>query len=338
MRGKKVPANYERVIILKNLIKAMSALCMAVILAGCNSNAPISQSTSALTESTPAESAPTENESAPVSSESTPDESTPEEDPDSTGQTAQSGGVAEKFRAPDKKTPDLSGATVATPDGQSISVSEMTEDNWMYVSTDDYVYLAVPQGVSYNSAENADIYDENAYSFSGAPDSITYEYKKYKVGDEICGLTVTYANTTFSMDLAGTYPDYFNGGSAQFEGELTLTGYCSIAPEDDGYTSKHDILFVPDAESCKIPIMNYPHGSEDSRLFRAMTGDFAWLTEYGAAITLGSADEHKELDFSAFPEDGTFIKAKVTINDIMVRDELNFTRNTKANIVDIEVL
>ncbi len=337
---------------MKKLVKVISALCMAAVLAGCNGNTSqsdptISQNTPAATDSTttpaptestpaPTESTPTltENESAPVSEEGVPSES---RDSAEQTQAAQPSGIAAKLEGPDKEVPDLSGADIVTADGQRISASEMTENNWLYLSTD-YVYLAVPQGVSYNSTENADIYNEDTYSFSGAPESTTYEYKKYKVGDEICGLTVSYANASFFSDLLNTYPNGFNGGSAQFEGELTLTGYCSVAPEDDGYTTKHDILFVPDADNCKIPVMNYPHGSEDSRLFRAMAGDFAWITEYGAAITLGNADEHKELDFSAFPEDGTFIKVKVTINDIHMRDELNFTRSTAANIVDFETM
>ncbi len=324
---------------MKKLIKAMSAmLCMMAVLAGCNGNA--SQSDSTISESTPmtTESTPTQTESAPAATESTPSES-PEDVPSSVEQTqaAQPSGIAAKLEGPDKEVPDLSGADIVTADGQSISASEMTEDNWLYISTD-YVYLAIPQGVSYNSTENADIYNENTYSFSEAPENITYEYKKYKVGDEICGLTVSYARASFLSELFNTYPNYFNGGDAQFEGELTLTGYCSIAPEDDGYTAKNDILFVPDADSCKIPVMNYPHGNKDSRLFKAATGNFSWQNEYGAAITLGNANEYKELDLSAFPEDGTFIKVKVTVNNIHVRDEWNFTKNTGASIVDLEIM
>ncbi len=57
-------------------------------------------------------------------------------------------GIAAQFETPDGDAPDLSNADVDT----NLNISELTSGNWHYVICHDSVYLAVPLGISYNSA------------------------------------------------------------------------------------------------------------------------------------------------------------------------------------------
>lgn len=58
-----------------------------------------------------------------------------------------------------------------------LALSELTEDNWNYVSAD-WVYLAEPKGISYNSIDSADIFDEAKKSFKDAPQSVNRQHKE----------------------------------------------------------------------------------------------------------------------------------------------------------------
>ncbi len=74
-------------------------------------------------------------------------------------------------------TPDLSKAQVTGKNDTELALSELTEDNWNYVSAD-WVYLSEPKGISYNSIDSADIFDEAKKSFKDAPQSVNHQYKE----------------------------------------------------------------------------------------------------------------------------------------------------------------
>ena len=214
----------------------------------------------------------------------------------------------------------------------------MTENNWFDVTCSDYVYLAEPLGIYCDSVKNADIYDEKEMKFTGAPETVSYKYKKYKVGDSFGELKLTEARTSFCPDWSFRYPAYFNGGSASLEGTLTLTGKCRLAPETEGYVTARDIMFVPDANSCKLPIMEYSMDENGNDvLYTGMNNGVCWLSEYPSGIGLGNAD-YSDFDFSEFPEDGSFVDVQVTIDDISFRNELNFAKSIFARLVDIKLV
>ena len=103
--------------------------------------------------------------------------------------------ITAMFEAPNGDKVDLTNAIVDGINGD-MSLSEINADNWICV-TCDYVYLAEPLGIYYNSVDNADIFDENECIFAGAPDTAAYQYKKYKVGDMFGDLKLVGASTSF---------------------------------------------------------------------------------------------------------------------------------------------
>ncbi len=124
-------------------------------------------------------------------------------------------------------------------------------------------------------------------------------------------------------------------------GELTLTGICRIAAEDD-YDSgiyTHDILFIPDSDSCKLPIMNYSQDeSGNEKLNFGTYNDVSWYSEYGQAIRLGNSDDYSELNLDILPEDGSFIEVKVAADNVFIRNENNLTWDYQAHITEIEAV
>jgi len=246
--------------------------------------------------------------------------------------------ITAQFETPNGEPVDLTNAVVSAYAGGEIALSDMTDNNWAHV-TCDYVYLAEPLGIYYDSVKNADIFNENEMTFTGTPETVSYKYKKYKVGDSFGELKVTKARTSFCQQLFDCKPKYFNGGSVSFEGTLTLTGKCYISPEDDVYVLKRDIKFFPDADSRKLPVMEYPSGENgNSTLHMHRNNTVCLLSEYPTGIALGNAGDYQDLDFSEFPEDGSLVDVQVTIDSISLRNELNFTKSFAAKLVDIKLV
>lgn len=244
--------------------------------------------------------------------------------------------ITAQFEIPFGEPVDLTNAVVSGIDGE-IPFSEMTADNWLSV-TCDYVYLAEPLGIAYNSDSDAGIFNEDELTFEGAPKSVAHTYKKYRIGDTVCGLTLTYAYTTFIPDLTFASPKYFNGGAAYFDGQLTLTGKCRLSPEDEIYITKRDIQFIPDADSSILPIMNYLTDEKGNEPLRwGIAPGLTWCGEYYTTISLGNADDYSNFDFSDFPDDGTFINVKVTVDHVMLRNEYSKMVVFSAKILELEV-
>lgn len=245
--------------------------------------------------------------------------------------------VANQFETPWGGALDLSEAKAFGPDGE-LSLNDLTEDNWNYVSCN-YVYLAVPSGIAYNSEDNADVFDENNTVFTDAPEKVKHEYKRYYPGDIVCGLTIKNCSTTFCPETALESPKYFNGGKVFFEGELTLTGKLRLAPEDDIYIRTRDLQFVPNKDSCLIPIMNYDLQDNEGcePLNYSMENGVVFLGEYSLYIALGNVDEYEEINFSGFPGNGDWVDVKITISDIALMNEFTLNKSYSGTITRLEM-
>ncbi len=232
--------------------------------------------------------------------------------------------------------------TSFSPMEDGTALSELNADNWFSIECDGFAYLAEPTGISMNSVQNTDIYDTENWSFKDEPERSPAKYKRAYVGEEFMGLKVTGASCVFNLNNSGLEADekYFAGCDVAFEGELTMTGYACMAPEDDGYTVKHDISFVPDNESCLLPVMLFQISEKGiySPVYKCGTADFAWRNEYPGTVNAGNADYegYKDLDFGFFPEDGSYVPVKITINNITMRSYPDFISTIEAQIVDIE--
>lgn len=195
-----------------------------------------------------------------------------------------------------------------------------------------FTYLAEPTGICFNSRDNGDIFNADELTFDGVPQNAPSEYKRYDIGDAICGMTLTAANTAFSY--GGVDSCY-----AELEGSVTMTGYVSIAPEDEYGIDEGDIFFVPCPGSDLLPVVNFRYEGAGvvNPLFVAMSEDFARVNEYSGSITLGNI-HRTDLDLSGIPADYSFsAKARVTVDKVSLFCT-GYSCDTVCNLADIELL
>lgn len=252
------------------------------------------------------------------------------------------------------------------PDGVKVDKSELTsiqygfdddgnEDKtkWICASSDHLAYYSEPQGFSYNSVDNIDIFDIENFFFITKEPTIT-EYKRCAVGDKLGDLTVSYVSSMFGTVNADvifvTSPDtevqgrelgipevFFMGSDISFEGSVDMTGYIFICPEDEGYDARGDIFFTPDAESCVLPVVNFSFNPDKGIYTRSNTmthdGEFFFMSDY-PSIYAGNIF-NSELDFDDYPI-GESIKVKLTADNISMRSNVDWITQTQFVITDIE--
>lgn len=252
------------------------------------------------------------------------------------------------------------------PDGEKVdkykitSISHGYDDDgnpdktkWLNAMCDGFAYYSEPNAYSFNSADNAELVDEENWRFNVDEPPVP-EYKRCEVGDVICGLKVTFASTIFGTSNADTnfvlsgesivlgrelgIPEiFFLGSSVSFEGSLELTGHIFICPEDEGYDARGDIFFVPDKGSCLLPVVNFTFDNEKGICSRGFMithgGDFFYLSEY-PNIYAGNIFSN-ELDFSDYPI-GEAIKVRLTAKDITMSSQVDWVTQTRFVITDIE--
>lgn len=195
-----------------------------------------------------------------------------------------------------------------------------------------FTYLAEPTGICLNSRDNSDIFNADELTFEGAPQNAPSEYKRYNIGDTICGLTLTDAGTNF----------YYGGVEscwAELEGSVTMTGYVTIAPEDDYGIDEGDIFFVPCPDNDLLPVINFRYEGVRliNPLYVAMSGDFARLNEYSGDITIGNI-HRTDLDLSGVPADYSYsVKATVTVDKVNLSCE-GFSCYIVCNMTDFEIV
>ena len=268
--------------------------------------------------------------------------------------TSTSGSSDESSEIPDENQTKLVGLA-----GDRISKSEITQafnadgsteysdESFQSVLCDGFVYLAEPTIDSLNSVDNADIFDSETMTFAGMSADKIKNYRRVNVGDTISGLTVTAAQSNFAVDsmdgfdknaLSEKFPEiYFNAGSCEFSGELTITGYACVIPEDEYGIESGTILIVPSGK-CPLPVMGYASDEESGIYHRAnigMHGDFIWAGEYGQ-INIGNINS-VSADVSMLPTDGTFVKVTVTLDSIKMSGGVNFNNIATAEIVEMNL-
>lgn len=225
--------------------------------------------------------------------------------------------------------------------------SEYSDDQFQTAVCNGFVYLAEPTLNNPNNIDNADTFDADTMTFAGMPADKLKNYKRVNVGDTISGLTVTAAQSNFSADsldgfdkntLSEKFPEiYFSAANCELNGELKMTGYACVIPEDDYGIESGTILLVPSGE-CPLPVMGYASDEESGIYHRAnvgMRGDFIWAGEYGQ-INIGNINS-VSADVSALPTDGTFVKVTVTLDSIKLSGGVNFNNIATAEIVKIDL-
>lgn len=328
------------------------AVACAVLLTACSDSKPLD---------TPQESTAADtNQDTAANSEETGGEE--ETDPEATEPT-----VAEEDTATEDTTTEDTTETTEEitldradypdnlygPNGDKISPDEITEisihsleEGWTYAKCDGFTYLAEPTGISYNIAENADLYDSENNVFLGSPEESPAVFKRYSVGDSICGLTVKSAEARFS-ELYGFGKIHrdgcFTGSEVTFEGSLELTGYLVILTEDEyavGFVG--DIIFIPDNESQILPIMNYTNVSEEKGVCSNRlkwcynAGGFIFKSEYPFA-ECGNIGSYNSALFAAV-EHNVPTRVKITVDEISMSSNIDWFSNLYMRIEDIDII
>lgn len=236
------------------------------------------------------------------------------------------------------------------PGMDKIAADEITEIStysdyaWTNAKCDGFVYLAEPTGVSFNIDENAELYDNENFTFIGAPEISEAEYKRYYVGDSICGLTVKSASAEFYVHSYYSHPEgYFFLGAATFDGSLEMTGYLVILTDDEyAVGGVGDIIFIPDNESQILPVLNYNRCSEENGVYSncishiTIAGGFTYQSEYPFGCC-GNISEYDSALFAAV-EHNTPTRVKVTVDDISMSSAVEWFANLNMRITDLEVL
>ena len=268
--------------------------------------------------------------------------------------------------APDKHTGEptilrgLAGDIIYTDEIVSVFTNEVDnggaelyDEDFLAVNCKDFIYLSEPSGLCYNDRDNADIYNAKEMSFTGAPDEPLKSYTRVNVGESFCGLTLRSASTNFQnrQDMIFFMNDgsqktgaelgfpeiYFAGGECTFDGQLTLDGYACAVVEDVYGIAAGDIIFVP-SSGCTLPVMSYRFDTDIGVCHKPATASnfgMVWRSEYGN-IYLGST-ETAAADISCLPDDGSFAKVRVTVENINMRSGVEFMDLIFADIVDIEL-
>lgn len=338
---------------MKKRIITLTIAC-AMLLTACTTNGEEPVTTTApqeTTSTTAQDTAPTttenteEEESTSGEDETSADEESGSEDTVDTENTEEATDDFWKEVAKEDYPDDLYG-----PGMDKVSADEITEIStygdyvWTEAKCDGFVYLAEPTGVSFNIDENAELYDNENFTFIGAPEVSAAEYKKYYVGDSICGLTVKSALSNFSVHSNYSHPEsYFFRGEVFFDGSLEMTGYLVILTDDEyAVGGVGDIIFIPDNESQILPVLNYNRLSEENGVYSScishctIAGGFAYQSEYPFGCC-GNISEYDSALFAAV-EHNTPTRVKVTVDEISMSSTVEWFANLNMRITDLEVL
>lgn len=285
---------------------------------------------------TPAENNPNNT----VKTESSTDSGTGE---NSTEPTTEPGFVSDRSQYPTDLY-GLGGDPISADDiAELYKYSE--ENPWDNATCNGFVYLAEPTGINYNSIDNADIYNDNdePVSFEGSESESPAKYKKYKVGDEICGLTIEAASISFkynASETATSIDKHFLSGSVTFIGEKQLSGYIIILNDDEyNIGGEGDIIFIPDNDSQTLPVINYNAFSDSDGVYSnalnnvSVVGGFAYKNEY-TCLNCGNMSEYNSSWFSD-AEVNKPLKASVTIGDISMSSSVAWRISANVNIKSV---
>ena len=347
-------------------IKIITALLLAVSLCGCADKNGSSQgddsavsvpnslgtgvdsaAQSSAADSDTVNSAP--ESSAGESSADSPAVSEPAVTPPSDDETFLVGLAGDRIRAADI-------TTVITSDGGDCSPEELTEERFSAVLCSGFAYVSEPSLTARNDRDNVDVYDSANMEFTDTSSAPLKNYKRLNVGDTICGLTLREAEVNFARGSEqavfemsdgsqktgaelGIPEIYFTHCSAKFDGEIEMTGYISCSAENVYNVAVGDILFVPCDGEGNFPVMSYRLNGDDGFFHSLQTysvSDLTWQNEFGY-LYLGNA-ANTSADISDLPDDGTFIKARVTVDNFEMNCGVNFVNIVKAEIVDVEAL
>ncbi len=161
-----------------------------------------------------------------------------------------------------------------------------------------------------------EVFDVN--SFEG---KCSTEYKRIKVGDIFGSLTVKNAYTLFTdqywyeNDFSDVPGAYLSDCFIEFDGEVEMTGYVEVTPEETLYGSGGDMRFYPDGDSSVIlPGLDYFQNEKTGEKCHFSSVSYAGF--FGDSwFNIGNMYE-VECDTSGLHPGDSFVKVKITLDNI----------------------
>lgn len=202
-----------------------------------------------------------------------------------------------------------------------------------------FQYFKEPRGEAYSSFNNPEMF--NGAEFKNELPENKNAWKRINVGDEICGLTLKSATSTFNnynkdnFDKYQTYytcdvPDFSQ--FAEFDGSITLTGYLNSSNRNSYEPDGGELRLTPTEN--KLPIM------PASMMYKIEPETYMVAKSYGGGelytvneINLIGLDNPSELDLDCIGI-GDTAYVRVTISNI----KYLVAQTVTADLVDIEVL
>ncbi len=224
-------------------------------------------------------------------------------------------------------------------ENQEISPESMTEENFFKAATNS-AYYALPLYQCLTNRENE--YDEADLLFKDAPQGSQSDFIKVKKGDTIFGMTVAEASSEFNLNSPVT--GVVVSTCLILEGEIMLSGYARVIPDDEYGVAVGDIIFLP-VGNVRLPVVRFDGCNKDGVIMRR-TGDvyimdggsaedsITFTNEFTDRFTLGNINS-TTADISVIPTDGSFIKVNVTISNIVMKSSADWLTQISADIVSI---
>ena len=205
-------------------------------------------------------------------------------------------------------------------DWEEIPPTGLTTENFNRVDVEG-AYVMMPTGCR-TVNDHADVFDSENNVFTDLLPEHKTEFIRVKAGDEICGFKVRSASSTFKSTYAKNYIEadpraYFSYDSIELDGEIELTGYLCVIVGSRTFWEDGDIRFVPADREVNLPVIDYEFAPDEG--FYHSVGEhippegepLRFTNEYGA-IKLDPSN----VDTSSIPDEGSWVKARVTLNNI----------------------
>ena len=220
-----------------------------------------------------------------------------------------------------------------TPDGTEVKLTEASSQMGDIVLCFDFAYIRYALPIYSDTVIDPGLYDFENFKFRDDVDA-ELEQKPFKVvvGDVLDnGMTVTEVN--YAVARWDTVHAFEN--DVWMEGECELEGILYRAPEDDYMIAKDEVLFWPNPTDGALPALYEPYFCF-ARYGVDLHDEFAFMND-GGQYSLGDVHE-MDVDIADWFEDTTYVRAKVTLDGIHMRNSENFGSQYWSTLKSAEIL
>ena len=214
-----------------------------------------------------------------------------------------------------------------TPDGKEIPLTDATSNMWDSLVFD-FAYMRYATPVYSDTVSNPELYDFENFEFTvdeyAEVEAVPFMVKKGDVLDN--GLTVAEASY-----MVAPYGVRMN--EVELEGEITLEGLLFCYFEEEYGFDQDELIFYPDPTSGTVPMIYSPWMITTSSGVD-LYSEFACVCD-SRFFSLGNINDIGSADWFA---EGSFVRAKVTMENLRLNDNDNFGTRCHATAKKVELV